>query len=250
MVQEAPIAPAAAVMPIEPAGPVAEPGPTVEPPPALPGGAPARISARHLLVAYDGSTGAAATIRRTRTDAVRRAETLLSELQAGADFGELARKESDGPSAPRHGSLGAFGRGTMHPDFERAAFALEMGAFSGLVETPFGIHIIERRPLVEVQLGHVLVQWEGVRRSSTARTKEEAKAIAETARSRLLSGESLAEVAGALSDGATGVRGGELGWFQKGHVMPEFEPMFELEPGETSKVVETAFGYHVMVRLQ
>ena len=52
-----------------------------------------------------------------------------------------------------------------------------------------------------------------------------------------------------LSDGETGPRGGDLGWFQKGFVLPAFEPAFELKRGEPSEVVETAFGYHVLVRI-
>jgi parvulin-like peptidyl-prolyl isomerase len=138
----------------------------------------------------------------------------------------------------------------MHADFERAAFALAVGEVSGLVETPFGIHIIERRSLVEVRLGHVLVQWAGLRRASTTRTQEEARQRAETAHTRLTAGEPLATVAGELSDGATGVRGGELGWFQTDHVMPQFSPAFALGRGDISAVIETAFGYHVMVRLE
>ncbi len=234
-----------------PADPMAlDPGPDLPAPPDLPKGAPQRISVRHILIAYEGCVGTDPNLRRSRAEAVRRAESILQQIQSGASLGALAVKESDGPSAAREGSLGAFGRGTMHPDFEKAAFALKVGEVSGLVETPFGIHIIERRPLEEVHLGHVLVQWEGVQRSAATRSKEEALAIAETARARLLAGESLAAVAGELSDGATGPRGGDLGWFQKGHVMPQFEPAFKLKRGGVGDVTETAFGYHVLVRLE
>jgi len=227
-----------------------DPGPDVPAPPELTRGAPKRISARHILVEYDGSLGADPSLRRTRAEAVRRAEDLLAQIRGGADFGKLALKESDGPSAGREGSLGAFGRGTMHADFEKAAFALKVGEVSGLVETPFGLHIIERRPLVEVHLGHVLVQWEGVRRSSSTRTQEEARVIADEARGRLMAGEALADVAAQLSDGGSGPRGGDIGWFQKGHVEPRFEPAFALKRGGVSDVVESSYGYHVLVRIE
>ena len=230
-----------------PPGPRADPN--LEAPPELSDSAPQRIAARHLLLAYDGSVAASPKTRRTRAEAIRRAEDLLASIRSGTPLGTLAAQESDGPSASRNGSLGAFGRGTMDANFERAAFALDVGEVSGLVETPFGIHIIERLPLVEVHLGHVLVQWAGVNRSTTERTQAEALAIAETARSRLLAGEPLATVAMELSDGETGPRGGDLGWFQKGYLLPAFAPAFDLKRGEPSDVVETAFGYHVLVRI-
>ena len=138
----------------------------------------------------------------------------------------------------------------MQEDFEKAAFNLKVGELSDLVETSFGIHIIERQALKEVRLGHVLVQWAGTPRSSEERTKEEARVIAEEAHQRLQNGEPLAVVAAALSDGGSGPRGGEVGWFQKGHVQAAFEPVFDLKRGGISDVVESVYGFHVLVRLE
>ena len=66
------------------------------------------------------------------------------QLQGGADFGELARAHSDCPSKARGGDLGSFGRGQMVGEFETAAFGLPVGGTSGVVETPFGYHLITR----------------------------------------------------------------------------------------------------------
>ncbi len=70
------------------------------------------------------------------------AERVLAEAVAGADFAELAREHSTGPSGPNGGDLGWFGRGQMVAPFEEAAFALEVGEISGVVETEYGYHII------------------------------------------------------------------------------------------------------------
>jgi peptidyl-prolyl cis-trans isomerase C len=63
-------------------------------------------------------------------------------LEAGGDFGELARENSVGPSAPNGGALGWFGLGAMVPEFEAATVALNIGEVSDPVQTQFGWHVI------------------------------------------------------------------------------------------------------------
>ena len=71
------------------------------------------------------------------------AEAVIAELKGGADFAELAKKRSTGPSGPNGGDLGYFPRGAMVPAFENAAFALAAGSFTQTpVQTQFGWHII------------------------------------------------------------------------------------------------------------
>jgi len=84
------------------------------------------VRARHILV-------------KEKTEA----EAVISELRGGADFAELAKKRSTGPSGPNGGDLGYFPRGAMVPAFENAAFALAAGSFTQTpVQTQFGWHII------------------------------------------------------------------------------------------------------------
>lgn len=71
------------------------------------------------------------------------AREVRKELAQGKDFAELAKAKSTGPSGPKGGSLGTFGRGQMVGPFEEAAFALKAGEISAPVQTQFGWHIIK-----------------------------------------------------------------------------------------------------------
>src|SRR5271166_1299400 len=99
---------------------------------------PDQVSARHILIAVpEGSSDAA------KTAAKAKAESILKQVQAGADFAKLANQYSDDDSnKSKGGNLGFFGRGQMVKPFEDAAFRLKPGQ-SELVETRFGYHVIQ-----------------------------------------------------------------------------------------------------------
>ena len=70
------------------------------------------------------------------------AQALVSELEGGAVFADLAREKSTGPSGPNGGDLGWFGPGAMVPPFDEAVQAMDVGGISGPVQTQFGWHVI------------------------------------------------------------------------------------------------------------
>ena len=71
------------------------------------------------------------------------AQDLVAELEGGADFAELARERSTGPSGPDGGALGWFAAGQMVPEFAEAVTAMEPGAISEPVQTQFGWHVVQ-----------------------------------------------------------------------------------------------------------
>jgi peptidyl-prolyl cis-trans isomerase C len=70
------------------------------------------------------------------------AKEIKAQLDDGADFAELAKEKSTGPSGPNGGALGWFGKGQMVPEFETAVLGLEKGQVSDPVQTQFGWHLV------------------------------------------------------------------------------------------------------------
>ena len=103
---------------------------------------PDRIKASHILLMYAGSARSSA--KRSKQEAQQQIGEIEKKLASGEDFAALARAHSDCPSGKSGGDLGMFGRGQMVPAFEQAAFGLPVGGVSGVVETDFGYHIIQR----------------------------------------------------------------------------------------------------------
>ncbi len=100
------------------------------------------VGASHILLMYEGSMRSTAT--RSKEAALKEMESIKEDLDGGADFAGLAAQHSDCPSGARGGQLGSFGRGQMVKEFEDTAFALDVGGVSGVIETPFGYHLIYR----------------------------------------------------------------------------------------------------------
>ena len=97
------------------------------------------VHAKHILKLFPhGATDEQKAACKAQMDSI------YALLQAGADFEELAKKESQDGSANRGGDLGWFGRGRMVPPFEKVAFELADGAISEPFATQYGYHIIKK----------------------------------------------------------------------------------------------------------
>ena len=106
---------------------------------------PEEVKASHILISYKGADRADAQVTRSKEEAKEEAERIRRQIvEDGEDFALLAAKHSDGPSKTKGGDLGKFKFEVMAKPFSEAAFALEVGAVSEVVETGFGFHVIKR----------------------------------------------------------------------------------------------------------
>ena len=123
------------------------------------------VKASHILIAYEGAERANPDVTRTKSEAEKEAKRILKEIKSDPDqFGELAKQHSDCSSAPMGGDLGFFGRNQMTKGFEDAAFAMDVGDISNVVETEFGYHIIK---LTDRKVGEETVNVELLRVANT-----------------------------------------------------------------------------------
>jgi peptidyl-prolyl cis-trans isomerase C len=107
---------------------------------------PEQIRASHILikpVLTDPNADPSADPNEAKAKAKAKTQDLLEQIKGGADFAELAKAHSTCPSAPNGGDLNFFPRGQTTPSFEKAAFELEVGQISDIVETEYGYHIIK-----------------------------------------------------------------------------------------------------------
>lgn len=107
-----------------------------------------QVHARHILLSTEAANSAgpskSAATQPDKSQARTKAEEVLKRARSGEDFAALAKEFSSDPgSKDKGGDLGWFGRGQMVPEFEKAAFALQPGQISDIVETQFGFHIIK-----------------------------------------------------------------------------------------------------------
>jgi len=101
----------------------------------------------------------------------------------------------------------------------------------------------------QVQASHILLMYAGSMRSSNPRTKEDAIALINDLKTQVSNGGDFAALAKTHSDCPSGQSGGDLGMFGRGQMVPAFEDSaFSMEVGQTSDVVETDFGYHLVQR--
>ena len=199
----------------------------------------------HILIAIPEGAST-----RQVTKARETAEKVLSELEAGAEFSNMAATYSDGQQALNGGDLGWRKAGQVPTLFADFIFDMEVGAFSDLIKSPSGYHIItlldkrssEQVVVTQTKARHILI------RPDELTTPEDALRRLQQLRLRIEGGDDFAELAKAHSaDTMSAAEGGDLGWGSPGDLVPEFERVMDsLEPGAISQPFRTQFGFHVV----
>lgn len=184
------------------------------------------------------------------TDSVarQRAESILRELRAGADFAQVARERSeDRASALRGGQLAIYERGRRDALLRAAAFSAKVGEIVGPLETPLGFHILQRvapesidarlRDDSWARVSSILVAFGGAAGADPAlvREHEEAERIANDLARRIRDGEDMSKLAASFDDDRGGrARYGDLGWVRRGTSdIPQFFDRLFIEPPGT-----------------
>ena len=182
--------------------------------------------ASHILINIDDKTKEA--------DALAKIKGLEKRIQAGEDFGALAKEFSqDQGSATNNGDLGFAGKGMFVPEFEKSLYALKVNEVSAPVKTQFGYHIIK---LIEVQKAPV---------PTMAELRPSLEAEVRTAKSEELYAEAV-EKMDALAYESSDLKEGA-----KQYVMTlQTSPLFSKQGGEglaaNRKVVQAAFSDDVL----
>jgi peptidyl-prolyl cis-trans isomerase D len=200
---------------------------------------PEQVRASHILLKTEGKDDAAVK---------KQAEDLLAQIKKGANFEELAKKNSqDTVSAAKGGDLDFFNKGQMVPEFDKVAFELQPGQMSDLVKSSFGYHIIkvtDKKAATTRTLAEVRTQIEDQLKYEQAQA----------------AGQKLADqVAGELKKPADfdtvararGLQGGESGLFLQdeqiiagiGSSPQVTQTAFTLKEGEVSEALRTSQGY-------
>ncbi len=198
------------------------------------------------LVEYAGSIeGVAAT---------KVAAALADHRHAERVAGELRTIAESGAASGGFGTPATFINGRMIAGAQPYE-VFEDAVEHALQETPEARQQAEAEseaayPVARVR--HILIQWQGVRGADekVKRTKEEARRLAQKLHDQIETrGGDMAALAKQYSDCPSAPEGGELGRFTRGELVPQFEQaLFALQPGQMSQVVETPFGYHVILR--
>lgn len=180
------------------------------------------------------------------------AQTLLDSIKNGADFAEIARAHSDDPgSKAAGGDLGFVKRGVFFPEFEAAAFKLNEGELSDVIESPVGFHIIQliERRGESIHARHILISVK-VDDDADLRAIE---LLTEIRDSILNNANTFEYFAKKYSDDESSAKfGGKLGTFEKGQLDKSMQDqVFKLQEGEISfpkrlEVGRGSYGFHLI----
>ncbi len=189
--------------------------------------------------------------------AYRKMKAWRKQALQGESFARLAKLYSQAPDAAQGGRMGWMQPGSLQPRFS-PIFSLKIGGISEPIRSPAGLHLFtvmqERwekpnkhaEAYDEVHARHILLK---ISNEMSDADKQEVRKRAEQIAAAMqdASDKEFATRAKEISQGPSAAKGGDLGWFKRGAMLPEFEKAtFALDAGQTSGVVQTRFGLHII----
>ncbi len=191
-------------------------------------------------------------------DAQKRVSAVLKDaLKKDADFGALAKASSeDADTKDRAGDLGLVDAHGPYAALVDAVDAknVQPGNVVPMLVSAGGQNVVkflERKDNgKEVDASHILICWDGATRCTQKRTKDEAKKLVDALKAKATPGNFGSLAKENSDDPGSKDKGGDLGFFGKGAMVPPFEDTaFALAKGKISDVVESPFGYHLIYKL-
>ncbi|MEW5967701.1 MAG: peptidylprolyl isomerase [Pseudomonadota bacterium] len=183
-----------------------------------------------------------------------RAEDVLAQLAAGADFAQLSASHSDAPNALQGGVFGWRASGKMPALFAEALKPLQPGQVSPLLRSGNGFHILklyDKRGLdatlsvTQTNVRHILIKTNELTSEADARNR------LLQLKERIDNGVKFDALARLHSEDGSASKGGDLGWINPGDTVPDFEKAMDaLRPGEVSQPVQSPFGWHLIQVLE
>jgi peptidyl-prolyl cis-trans isomerase SurA len=183
----------------------------------------------------------------------KQAENIYQQLLQGADFKQLAIRESDGSNALNGGDLGTRKANELPELFLQAIEGLQQGEVSNPVRSASGFHILKLvssssnvEMVTQTHARHILI------RTSADTSDDKARESLLDIKKRIEQGEDFADLANEYSeDPGSKIKGGDLGWANPGTFVPAFERvMATLADGEISEPFKSQFGWHIMQVLE
>jgi len=178
------------------------------------------------------------------------AEEILSRLDQGEEFDQLANTFSAGDTALQGGDLGWRKKAEIPSLFTSQVLSMEPGGHAGPIRSASGFHIVhlkERRDLEQVlsrqtRSRHVLIK------PNELVSEEDARDRLLEFRERILAGEDFTRLARLYSvDYTSGSKGGDIGWMDPGGTVKEYEEATDrLEEGDISEPIRSQFGWHLI----
>lgn len=205
---------------------------------------PKQAKVRYVMVRLDAGADA-----KQKEAAQVRANRIVAEARGGKSFAELAKKESQDPSAEKGGEIGWLNQGQLPEALDKQIFALAKGEISEPIETPVGFHIVKVEDIKEEKtLSLAEAKPVIMRELKLEKGKYEAAKIADRDREKAASGNDLAKLA---QENGLSLKTTRL--FSEGEVLPEIGPTQDfyktalaLKAKEVSSVIEGPNAYYVL----